>query len=83
MAEAYNFFDNKEFKDNLKRYEEAHIQGLSIYLDADEFADIAEYYRGKGRIDEAHAVLDEAINLFPGSTTLWTCLLYTSDAADE
>lgn len=72
MAEAYNFFDNKEFKDNLKRYEEAHIQGLSIYLDADEFADIAEYYRGKGRIDEAHAVLDEAINLFPGSTTLWT-----------
>ena len=72
MAETNNFFDDKEFKDNLKRYEDAHTRGLSIYLDTDEYADIAEYYRGKGRIDEAHAVLNEALNIFPDSTTLWT-----------
>lgn len=72
MAETNNFFNDKEFKDNLKRYEDAHTRGLSIYLDTDEYADIAEYYRGKGRIDEAHAVLNEALNIFPDSTTLWT-----------
>lgn len=39
-----DYFQSKEFKELLKSYEEQRSRGESIYLDADDFADIADYY---------------------------------------
>ena len=41
---ANDYFQSKDFKELLKSYEEQRAKGESIYLDADDFADIADYY---------------------------------------
>lgn len=71
MAEKDNFFESKEFKDNLNKYEEAGKNGQSVYLDSDDFADIAEYYYQNGRLEDANAVIEEALGMFPGAAALW------------
>lgn len=64
-----NFYNSKEFKDNLRKYEDAEKNGCSTYLESDELTDIAEYYNSKGELDKAIKVIDYAISLFPGATT--------------
>ncbi|MBP5776342.1 MAG: tetratricopeptide repeat protein [Prevotella sp.] len=59
MTDNQAYFDSKEFQQILRQYEEAIQQGNSIYMDADDLADIADYYQYNGRLDEA----DRAINL--------------------
>ena len=61
------FFNSKEFKEKLARYEEACQQGLSVFLDADDMADIAEYYHLQHHDEEAVEVCDKAIAMFPHS----------------
>lgn len=64
-----NYFDSKEFKENLEKYEDAVLNGISVYLDSDELADIAEYYHIKGNTKQAVEVIDYAVSLFPGATS--------------
>lgn len=63
-----NTFPSKEFKENLNRYEEARKSGSSVYMEPEDFTDIAEYYHLHGRLDDALEVIDYALQLFPGST---------------
>ena len=63
-----NTFQNKEFKDNLQRYEAALNTGKPVYLDPDELTDIAEYYHLHGQLNKALAAIDQAILMFPGAT---------------
>lgn len=50
-------------------YEEACNTGNSIYLEADDLIDIAEYYQSKGEYKKAIAAADYAISIFPGATS--------------
>ncbi|MBQ8989527.1 MAG: tetratricopeptide repeat protein [Prevotella sp.] len=59
MTDDLAYFQSEEFRQILKRYEESVQQGHSIYMDADDLADIADYYQYYGRSDDA----DRAINL--------------------
>lgn len=59
MTDDLAYFQSEEFRQILKRYEESVQQGHSIYMDADDLADIADYYQYYGRTDDA----DRAINL--------------------
>ena len=52
---AKDYFQSKEFKDLLKSYEEQRDKGESIYLDADDFADLADYYLS---IDQPKMAMD-------------------------
>ncbi|MGI6223442.1 MAG: tetratricopeptide repeat protein [Prevotella sp.] len=61
------FFNSKEFKEKLSKYEEAKQQGLSVFLDSDDMADIAEYYHLQHRDKEAVEICDEALAMFPHS----------------
>jgi tetratricopeptide (TPR) repeat protein len=61
------FFNSKEFKEKLSKYEEAKQKGFSVFLDSDDLATIAEYYHIQHRDDEAQKVCDEAISIFPHS----------------
>ena len=48
---AKDYFQSKEFKELLTLYEEQRDKGESVYLDADDFADIADYYLSLDRPD--------------------------------
>lgn len=63
-----NTFQTKEFKENLHKYEEARTTGSSVYLEPEEFTDIAEYYHLHGRLNDALEAIDTALAIFPGST---------------
>ena len=43
------YFKSQEFKDILHVYEKGKQEGVSIYLDPNDLADIAEYYHCKAR----------------------------------
>ena len=60
-------FQREDFKRNLKMYEEAVRTGKTVFLDIDDMTDIIDYYNYDGRIDEANAMADYALLLYPGA----------------
>ena len=65
-------FENKEFKKLLNTYEESVRNKSSVYLDADEFINIAEYYIENDRDEEAQQVLDRGLSIHPHDTDILT-----------
>lgn len=63
-----NYFESKEFKENLSKYEEGCQRGESVYLDSEALTDIAEYYHSMGRSEDALVVADYALSMFQGAT---------------
>ncbi len=62
-----DYFESNEFKNTLKRFEEAEDNGEQIVLDSEEFVDIAEYYYNHGKIETAVRIIDRTIDLYPGA----------------
>ena len=67
MTEREQYFNSTEFKNTLRKYEEAYSQGESVYFESEELTDIAEYYYKIGNDSRAVEVLDYAISLHPGA----------------
>ena len=67
MRSNDEYFDSAEFQDLLNTYEKAVGAGEPVFLDADELADIADYYQYTGRVDEAEKAISLALGLSPGS----------------
>lgn len=63
-----NIFHTKAFKENLRHYEEALQNGAPIYLEPEEFTDIAEYYHLHGNLSKGIEAADKALAIFPGAT---------------
>ena len=61
------YFEDEEFRELLDEYEQAAGSGQPIFMDADDLADIADYYQQEGRFDEAQQVLDRILELQPDS----------------
>lgn len=61
------YFDSEEFRDKLAEYEKAVSEGEPVYLDADELAEIADYYQMTDHFDEAEAAIKLALSLSPGA----------------
>ena len=70
MSSSTSYYDDPEFKRVLRRYEEACADGQHVYLDADDFADIVDYYLSRDRLDEADACVAYALTLHPDHTRL-------------
>lgn len=62
------YFDSAEFRDLLAEYEQAIGSGAPVFLDADELAEIADYYQVTGRTDEADEAISLALERSPGAT---------------
>ncbi len=62
------YFDSKEFREKLEQYLETTEAGQPVFMDADDLADIADYYHIIGEGDRAEQIIDEAIELHPGAT---------------
>ncbi len=71
MINDNELFDTPEFKSDLKKYEDAQKAGQSIYLDVDQFYDIADFYQWNDKIGKAYKAIDEGLFFFPDSVTLW------------
>ena len=70
MSSSTSYYNDPEFKRVLRRYEEARAGGQSVYLDADDFADIVDYYLSRDRLDEADSCVAYALTLHPDHTRL-------------
>jgi len=56
-----DYFQSKDFKELLKSYEEQRDKNESIYLDADDFADIADYYLSIDQPDLSMDTIDRGL----------------------
>ena len=63
-----NYYDSREFKNILKKYEDARDERHSVFLDSDAFTDIAEYYLSQGQLQQASEAVEYALSLFPEAT---------------
>ena len=70
-------FQSKEFKELLTLYEEQRDKGESVYLDADDFADIADYYLSLDRPDLSMDTLAAGLSLHPDDEVLLIVLSAT------
>ena len=59
------YFNNDEFRENLKSYEESVKSGHPIFLDADDLTDIIDYYSMQHNDALAESTADHALTLFP------------------
>lgn len=61
------YFDDEEFKEMLADYERTVESGQLAFLDADDLADIADYYQLHDRHDDAQQAMNRAVELQPDS----------------
>ena len=59
------YFESEEFRTILKQYEESAESGHSTYMDADDLADIADYYQYNGFLEKAGEVINLALEYNP------------------
>ncbi|MCH5174630.1 MAG: hypothetical protein J1F40_01945 [Prevotellaceae bacterium] len=69
---AKDYFQTDEFNELLNFYERRKKKQKSIYLDADEFSDIADYYLNNDLPALAMEAADEGLAIHPNSDVLLT-----------
>jgi tetratricopeptide (TPR) repeat protein len=67
MKTGDEYFDSQEFLDMLASYEQAVNTHQPVLMDADELAEIADYYQMQGQMDNAEAAIKLALSLSPGA----------------
>ena len=65
MTDNIAYFDSEDFREILNLYETSVKSGHPAYMDADDLADIADYYQYNGRIEEANAAVELALTYNP------------------
>lgn len=60
----------KDITDLVERYELAVETGKSLYFDADEFGELADYYDSQEDIDTAREIVESGLRIHPSSLTL-------------
>lgn len=67
MRNDDNYFSDEEFREILDDYEQAVKSGQPLFMDADDLADIADYYQMNGRYEEARQAINSAAEMEPHS----------------
>ena len=65
MTDDTAYFESEGFKKLLEQYEDSVKSGHPVYMDADDLADIADYYHYGGRLDDAAAAIELALQFNP------------------
>ena len=63
-----NFDENDEFRQTIDRYKEMRAGNKTYYFDADQLADIAEYFATVANYDIAFEAIDYALSIHPANT---------------
>ncbi len=61
------YYKDEEFREILEEYEETVKSGQPVFMDADDLADIADYYQMEGHHDQAEVAINRALELEPDS----------------
>lgn len=61
---------DKQMQDMADTYENALTEGTSFYLDADDWADLADWYAVRGKMKQALAIAKDGLKAHPDSTPL-------------
>ena len=61
---------DKALAELVENYETARDQHISIYMDAEDLADIAEWYDRNSKFDDAAEVIAYGLTHHPGNTSL-------------
>ncbi len=64
--------DNNEMRQLARRFEEAEVQGQTLYLDADKYADLADWYATQNNYGKAFEAIECGISIHPGNNELFT-----------
>jgi len=67
MQAEDDFYNDPEFQELLEEYEQAVESGQPVFMDADDLAEIADYYQSVDRPADAEAAIDKALELDPDS----------------
>ena len=67
---AKDYFQSQEFIELLQSYEEQQKKGESVYLDADDFADIADYYLNIDHPEQSMKTIEEGLAMHPDDEVL-------------
>lgn len=62
--------DKKQIATLITNYEEAKAENRQLYLDADQLADIADWYASKRKFKEAQEAITYGLKIHPGNTAL-------------
>lgn len=54
----------------VEKYENMRALGKKMYFDADEFAQLADFYHSEGDVSEAELLIEEGLTMHPGSLDL-------------
>ena len=65
MTDDTAYFDSEDFKKILQKYEDSVKSRHPAYMDADDLADIADYYHYEGRLEEASDAIELALQFNP------------------
>ena len=65
MTDDTAYFESEGFKKLLEQYEDSVKPGHPVYMDAEDLADIADYYHYEGRLDDAAAAIELALQFNP------------------
>lgn len=60
----------RELQELTEKYETAREEGRSVYMDADELADVADWYASNIRYEQAFDAVEYGLRLHPGNTDL-------------
>ena len=71
-----DYFEDDEFQEILDEYERTVQAGQTVFMDADDLADIADYYLMNDRSDEADEAIKRAIELEPDSPIVLSFLIH-------
>lgn len=78
MADKY--FETEHFKQLLHSYEDDMANNRPVYMEADDFADIGDYYLSANRPEAAETVLNQGLALYPEDEmillVLNSCLIF-------
>lgn len=66
--EEKQYFEEPEFRESLRKYEDAIQEGSSVYMDADDLTDIAEYYMIHEQEEKANHAIALAVAMHPEAT---------------
>lgn len=61
---------DRELQELAENYEAACENNQSFYADADDFADLADWYAVHNKVQQANEVVEYGLNLHPGNTAL-------------
>lgn len=70
------YFDDEEFREMLNDYEQTVKSGQMVFMDADDLADIADYYQLHERYEEAEQAIERAIELQPDSPVVLSYMVH-------